>query len=53
MTNDQADVALADRLRAIEEQPLAERAAAYAALRDELAMALEPGTSDSPAPDSA
>jgi len=37
------DPELTDRLRAIEEQPLADRAVAYAALHDELVARLESG----------
>lgn len=39
---------LISRLRVIEGQPLAERAAAYAALHDELAHDLEAGPATSP-----
>ena len=42
-----ADRELISRLRVIEEQPLAERSAAYAALHDELARRLESGPADS------
>lgn len=38
-----AEGELIPRLRIIEEQPLSERAAAYAALHDELARRLESG----------
>ncbi len=38
-----ADHELLSRLRVIEEQPLATRAAAYASLHDELAQRLESG----------
>lgn len=38
---------LISRLRVIEEQPLAERAAAYASLHDELARSLESGPAGS------
>lgn len=40
---------LIDRLRLIEEQPLAERAVAYAAVHDELAGRLESAPGDSSA----
>lgn len=40
---------LLSALEVIEEQPLAERAAAYAALHDELARRLESGLRDLPA----
>ncbi|MFT4233650.1 MAG: hypothetical protein QM607_01375 [Microbacterium sp.] len=41
-----ADDELVSRLRVIEEQPLAARAEAYAALHDELAARLERGNGD-------
>lgn len=40
------DTAVISRLRIIEEQPLADRAAAYAAVHDELARRLESGPAD-------
>ncbi|MFJ4039418.1 hypothetical protein ACIPVB_15235 [Microbacterium sp. NPDC090007] len=40
---------LIDRLRVIEEQPLAERASAYAAVHDELARRLESAPGDTSA----
>lgn len=40
---DAADDELISRLRVIESQPLAERAAAYAAVHDELARRLDAG----------
>jgi hypothetical protein len=40
------DRELLSRLRVIEDQPLSERADAYAALHDELARRLESGPSD-------
>jgi hypothetical protein len=43
------DDELISRLRVIESQPLAERAAAYAALHDELAHDLEAGPAALPA----
>ena len=43
---DDSDDALVARLEVIEEQPLAERAAAYAALHDDLARRLESGPRD-------
>ncbi len=46
MPEEQEDVELISRLRVIESQPLAERAAAYAALHDELAQTLESGPVD-------
>jgi len=41
---------LVSRLRVIEDQPLAERASAYAALHDELAARLESAPRDGTAP---
>jgi len=46
MPDEQEDLELISRLRVIESQPLSERAAAYAALHDELARTLESGPSD-------
>ncbi|MFJ6652752.1 hypothetical protein ACIQLJ_08155 [Microbacterium sp. NPDC091313] len=45
--DESADRELISRLRVIEEQPLSERAEAYAALHDELARRLESGPTDS------
>ncbi len=42
------DPDLISRLRVIEDQPLEERAIAYAALHDELARRLESGPTDAP-----
>ncbi|WOF21972.1 hypothetical protein N8K70_11340 [Microbacterium betulae] len=41
MTDEDGDTGLVSRLKVIEEQPLATRATAYAALHDELAARLE------------
>lgn len=41
-----ADAELLSRLRVIEGQPLAERAASYAAVHDELARRLEAGIAE-------
>lgn len=41
--SDETTQELLDRLRVIEDQPLAQRASAYAALHDELARRLEAG----------
>jgi hypothetical protein len=46
MQDEQDDLELISRLRVIESQPLSERAAAYAALHDELAHTLESGPAD-------
>jgi len=43
MTDGAEDDSLLTRLHVIEEQPLSERAAAYAALHDELSAVLEGG----------
>jgi hypothetical protein len=45
-TGEPAPDELLSRLRVIESQPLAERAAAYAALHDQLARRLESGPAD-------
>lgn len=44
--DDSLDRELISRLRVIEEQPLSDRAEAYAALHDELARRLESGPAD-------
>ncbi|GAA4354982.1 hypothetical protein [Microbacterium rhizosphaerae] len=46
MADEHDDLELISRLRVIESQPLGERAAAYAALHDELARTLESGPAD-------
>ena len=46
MADEHDDLELISRLRVIESQPLSERAAAYAALHDELARTLESGPAD-------
>lgn len=46
--SDESTRELMERLRVIENQPLAERAAAYAAVHDELARRLEAGPSRLP-----
>ena len=46
MADEQDDLELISRLRVIESQPLSERAAAYAAVHDELARTLESGPAD-------
>jgi len=46
MADEHDDLELISRLRVIESQPLSGRAAAYAALHDELARTLESGPAD-------